>query len=293
MRFCGVLAGALVAGLMLPACAEAAAKAWTFEAPEDPAAAPEMWREVPADRLIIFETTKGRILIEALPEVAPKHVEHFTAIIRSGDYDGTSYHRVMDDFMAQGGDIFALKGRQSGLPNVPGEFTFKRDVGVMPLEATIGPEDTAPAGFYAGFPLRTQPSFFAEMSADGMVDSYIPHCPGIVSTARTSDPNSANGQYFLMRGHAPHLDRQYTAWGRVVSGHDVVNAIKVGQNPVSGEVTDPDILNSARIAADLPAAERPRAYVLRTDSDVFRAQLETVGEPDICTLPPVPAIIVD
>ncbi len=293
MRFKGVLAATAVLALILPACAEAAGKAWTVEAPQNPGDVPESWRAVDPERLIIFDTNKGRILIEAFPEVAPAHFDHFTAIIRSGDYDGTSFHRVIEGFMAQGGDIFALHGRESGLPSVPGEFTFKRDVETMPLEAYLGDADTARAGFVAGFPLQTQASFFAEMSVDGLVESYMPHCPGIVSTARTSDPNSANGQFFLMRDHSPHLDRQYTAWGRVISGQDVVMALKVGQNPASGVVTDPDILEAARIAADLPADEQPKAYVMRTDTDEFRAEVEAMGEPDICTLAAVPAIILD
>lgn len=293
MRFKGVLAATAALALILPACAEAASKAWSFEAPENPAEAPETWRAVDPERLIIFDTNKGRILIEAFPEVAPAHFDHFTSIIRSGDYAGTSFHRVMEGFMAQGGDIFALHGRESGQPNVAGEFTFKRDVQTMPLEAPLGDADEARAGFIAGFPLQTQASFFAEMSADGMVESYIPHCSGVVSTARTSDPNSANGQFFLMRDHSPHLDRQYTAWGRVISGQDVVTALKVGQNPVSGVVTDPDILESALIAADMPEAERPKAFVLRTDTDEFRTEVEALGESNICTLAAVPAVIVD
>ena len=293
MRFKGVLAASAALALILPACAEAAGKAWSFEAVENPAEAPETWRAVDPERLIIFDTNKGRILIEAFPEVAPAHFEHFTTIIRSNDYDGTSFHRVMEGFMAQGGDIFALHGRDSGLPSVPGEFTFKRDVTTMPLEAPLGEADTARAGFVNGFPLQTQASFFAEMSVDGLVESYIPHCSGIVSTARTDDPNSANGQFFLMRDHSSHLDRKYTAWGRVIAGQDVVMALKVGQNPVSGVVTDPDILESARIAADLPEEERPAAYVLRTDTDEFRAEVEALGEPNICTLAAVPAVILD
>lgn len=288
-----VAAAAVAAGLVLPACGDTAEAGWAVAMPEDAAASPETWREVDPERLIIFNTNKGRILIEAFPEAAPNHVAHFTAIIRSGDYDGTSFHRVISDFMAQGGDIFALKGRDSAEPDVKGEFTFRRNVEATPLEATIGPEDSAKHGYYRGVPIQTQPSFFAEMSVDGLVESHIPHCSGIVSTARTDDPNSANGQFFLMRGYAPHLDRLYSSWGRVIEGQDVVMALKVGSPQQNGSVTDPDILTSARISADLPEAERPRAFVLRTDTDAFRTELEAKGEPHICELPAIPAIIAE
>lgn len=279
--------------LAAPACAESddgpalPAVASVADAKADPA----NWREVDPQNLFIFDTTKGRILIEAFPEVAPKHYAQFSTIIRSGDYDGTSFHRVIEGFMDQGGDIFALKGRDSGLPNIEGEFTFRRDPAEMPLEATIGPDDTAKYGYIKGFPIGTQASFFAEMSVDGKVESYIPHCRGTVSTARTDDPNSANAQFFLMRDKAEHLDRKYTAWGRVVSGVDVVLAIKHGPEGTDGRVTNPDILKSAKIAADLPAAERPDVWVMRTDGPEFRQSVEGYDEEDICSLPRVPAVV--
>nr|WP_321441836.1 peptidylprolyl isomerase [uncultured Hyphomonas sp.] len=252
---------------------------------------PDNWRPVDPENLFIFDTTKGRVLIEAFPEVAPKHYKQFSTIIRSGDFDGTSFHRVIDHFMAQGGDIFALKGEDSGLPNIEGEFTFRRDPATMPLEATIGPEDTAKFGYIKGFPIGTQASFFAEMSVDGMVESYIPHCKGMVSTARSDDPNSANSQFFLMRGQAEHLDRKYTAWGRVVVGEDVVKAIKHGPEARDGLVTNPDILKSAKIAADLPEGERPEVWVERTDGPLFLASVADKDDIDVCSLPSVPAVV--
>ena len=286
----GIAAGLL--GLALPACGDTASQApWTLGAEAAEAAPDEaVWRAVDAANLFIFETSKGRILIEALPEFAPKHFAQFSALIRSGDLDGTTFHRVIDDFMAQGGDVWAKKGEDPGWPGIPGEFTIRRDVAKMPLDAAIGPEDTAKNGYIKGFPVLTQPSFFAEMSADGFVWSAIPHCRGVVSTARTDDPNSGDTQFFLMREHSPHLDKNYTAWGRVISGQDVVKALKKGA-PGSGTVTDPDLLTSAKVAADLPEKSRPKAWVLRTDTDAFAADLATRGERDVCDLPPIPAIV--
>lgn len=283
----GIAAGLL--GLAMPACGETAAKAWTIgagvETPDD-----ANWRAVDPANLLVFETTKGRVLVEVYPEMAPKHFAQFNKIIKAGDLDGTTFHRVIDDFMAQGGDVWAKKGADPGWPGIPGEFTIRRDVAKMPLDAVIGPEDTGKMGYLKGFPMLTQPAFFAEMSADGFVGTSIPHCRGVLSTARTDDPNSADTQFFLMREHSPHLDKMYTSWGRVIAGQDVVKALKKGA-PGSGAVTDPDLLTSVKIAADMPQAQRPKAWVLRTDTEAFAAELSTKGEVDVCDLPPIPAIV--
>jgi peptidylprolyl isomerase len=289
----GCVAGLL--GLVFPAWAKAEIEAagWTATAPAAGVPDEATWRAVDPARLFIFETTKGRILIEAFPEVAPKHFAQFTAVIRSGDLNGTAFHRVIDDFMAQGGDVGALKKvEDTGWKGIPAEFTFRRDPGTMPLQASVGPSDTSKTGYFNGFPLITQPSFFFDMSLDGRVESALPHCRGILSTARTADNvNSGDTQFFLMREHSPFLDKNYTAWGRVIEGQDVVKAIKHSPDPRGGIVTDPDVLTSAMIAADLPEAKRPAAYVLRTDTAAFAAELAAKGDVDICTLPPIPSII--
>ena len=281
----GLMAGLL--GLAMPACGDtsAAAAGWALGAgAETPDEA--NWRAVDPQNLLVFETTKGRILVEAFPEVAPKHYDQFSKVIRSGDLDGTVFHRVIDGFMAQGGDVYMKKGEDPGWPGIPAEFTFRRDIAALPLDAVIGPEDTGKMGYVRGFPILTQPSFFAEMSADGLVSSSIPHCQGILSTARTDNPNSADTQFFLMRDHAPFLDKQYTSWGRVVDGQKVVMALKKGE-----PVVDPDILTSIKIAADIPEAARPKVWVLRTDTEAFAAELATKGEVDVCSLPAIPAIV--
>ncbi len=244
------------------------------------------WRPVDPERLIVFETTKGRILIETFPEIAPKHVAQFTAIVRSGDYDGTSFHRVINGFMAQGGDIFALRGRDSGLPNIEAEFTFRRDPAAMPFDM-IGEANRSRDGYYMGLPVRTQSSFMAELNSDGRVDSFVPHCRGVVSTARLgNDENSGNSQFFLMRDTSPHLDRQYSPWGRIVAGQEAVMAMKTGE-----PVQNPDILQSASIAADLPEEARPRVWVQRTEGPKFQALLQSYEETPVCDLPSVPAVV--
>lgn len=272
------------------ACLSAgAAFADTAPTAESVAADPANWRKVDPENLILFQTTVGDIVIEIFPEAAPAHAVQFRTIVESGDFDGTTFHRVIDDFMAQGGDIFALKGRESGLPDIPGEFTFRRDPAAMPL-APIGEADTARAGYIKGFPVMTQAAWLADMSKDGMVQTHIPHCPGVVSTARTDDPDSANSQFFLMRGRSEHLDKQYTAWGRIIEGAELVYHIKTGE-PVS----NPDILTRAVMASSLPEGETLEAWVQRTDGPLFLETLaaETpTGDEDVCKLPAVPAVVV-
>lgn len=251
---------------------------------------PAHWRAVDPERLFIFNTTKGRILIEAFPEIAPKHFEQFSTIIRSGLYDGTYFHRVLEGFMAQGGDIAAINGTGSGLPNIEAEFTFHRAPEEMPLEYAIGIPDDADGGFINGFPIATNP-LWLRIGNDPLL-SWMPHCKGVVSTARLGDDvNSGNSQFFLMRGYADHLDKSYTPWGRIIDGLDVVMSIKLGDERRDGLVVDPDILESAQIAADLPEGERPAAWVMRTDTAEFSDMIDASKLPHVCDLAPVPAVV--
>ncbi|MEL7041959.1 MAG: peptidylprolyl isomerase [Pseudomonadota bacterium] len=259
----------------------------------DVQAAPEKWRAVDPENLVILETSQGQIMLELLPVAAPNHVEQFRAYVRSGLYDRTEFHRVIKDFMAQGGDVAATHGEDRLRPPLQAEFTFRRDPADAQLH-TIGPADSADAGFHNGFPISTQPGFLAEMSVDGLVESWIPHCPGVLSTARTSDDlNSGNAQFFLISGEGQHLDYNYTAKGRALTGLDVIQSIKLGPRPEGFPIANPDVLISAQMVADMPEAERPSVYVQRTDTPEWEAILEEADSrrTQICDLPSVPAVI--
>ena len=107
------------------------------------------------------------------------------------------------------------------------------------------------------------------MTADGKVNAWAVYCPGVAAMARAGDPDSANSQFFLMRAFYPSLMQKYTAWGRVLVGQDVVNAIKTGE-----PVADPqDRMLTVRLASDMPAADRPKLQVLDTSGPAFRSTL--------------------
>ncbi len=264
-------------------------------------AAPDAWRAVDPQNLVIMETTKGQIVIELSPELAPKHVEQFRAYVTAGLYNDTPFHRVIGDFMAQGGDIEARYGEEVMMDNIPKEFTIRRSPSDFAIDP-IGFADSASAGFYKGMPIRTQAQFLADLSFDGNVETWIPHCEGVLSSARLgAQPgvsremaeNSSNAQFFLISGKGRHLDKEYTAKGRVISGLDVVKSIKLGPPGDGFPISNPDILKTAILASDMPEAERVQAYVQRTDTPEWIATLEQADkdETDICDVKPVPAVI--
>lgn len=258
----------------------------------DVEAAPDAWRAVDPENLVIMETTKGQIVIELLPVVAPNHVEQFKTYVRAGLYDQTPFHRVIQGFMAQGGDVEATHGADKMLEPTPAEFTFDRNPNELAID-TIGPADSASSGYLNGFPIATEPGFLAEMNATGLLASWIPHCPGVLSTARTDDVNSGNAQFFLISDKARHLDEKYTAKGRAIVGQDVILSIKLGPRPDGYPIANPDIVMSAKVASDLPEGERPRAFVQRTDTPEYQAILDEAdsGRKHVCALPPVPAVV--
>jgi peptidylprolyl isomerase len=157
------------------------------------------------ENTLFLELKDGRVTIQLLPELAPRHVERIKLLARRGFYDGTPFHRVIEGFMAQGGDPTGTgTGGARDLPDLAAEFS-------PPQRARF---------------IR-----------------------GICGMARSSNPNSANSQFFIMFAPAPSLDGQYTIWGRVVSGMEAVDRIKRGAGP-NGMVQDPDRLRRMVVAAD-------------------------------------------
>ena len=226
------------------------------------------WREVSPENLLIIDTNKGRILVEMAPEVAPGHVERIRMLARQGFYNGIRWHRVIDWFMAQTGDPLGNGDGQSYYPDLTAEFTFRRGP-EAPFTAVASPMGSV-VGFMGSMPVETQPDSFMALTEDGKVHGWGLYCPGVAGMARGEENDSANSQFFLMRQAYPSLDKRYTAWGRVVSGLDVVRALKTGA-PGSGAVEDPDLMTRVQIAADVPVLERPSVRVLDTRSAAFAA----------------------
>ena len=272
MRVSTGLAAASV--LMLMAGATSAQEAAPAAAALVPVTANE-WRAVPAENLLVIDTSRGRILVELAPEVAPGHVERIRLLAGKGFFDGLLWHRVIDQFMAQTGDPLGSGEGQSAYPDLKAEFTFRRD-GQTPFTPVAAPAG-AVLGFLHSLPVQTQPDAYMATTADHKVHAWGLYCPGVAGMARDEAPDSANSQFFLMRQPYPSLDKRYTIWGRVISGLDAVRALKFSPNP-DGIVTDPDRMTRVRVASDLPEAERPTAQVLDTTSPQFRALAEAARQ---------------
>ena len=166
----------------------------------------------PENTMVIELSSGGEVTVALRPDLAPQHVERIKTLVREGAYDNVAFHRVIEGFMAQTGDV---------------EFGDMED-GFVPARAGTG-----------GSSLPDLPAEFSDVKFER----------GIVGMARTQDPNSANSQFFIMFTSYPSLDGQYTVVGQVEEGMENVDKIKRGSGN-SGSVTDPDRMVRVRIAAD-------------------------------------------
>jgi peptidylprolyl isomerase len=263
----------LAAALALAATSAVAQKKPAPKAPSAPgAAAPTAadWRTPDPNDVLVIDTNKGRILLEMLPEVAPAHVERVRALTKEGFYDGLRFFRVIDAFMAQTGDPQNSGQGGSSQPDIAAEFMFRRgpDSGFV----LAADQAVAEIGFIKSLPVMTQSMMLAPMTKDGKVSGWALYCPGVAGMARAEAENSANSQFFLMRQAYPSLEKRYTAWGRVISGQDVVRAIKVGE-----PVADPqDRMERVRLLADLPEGERPKVRVIDPKGAWFKSEIARV-----------------
>ena len=167
-------------------------------------------QSIAEDNIMILKLKDGDVKIELFQDVAPNHVKRIKELADNGKYDNVVFHRVIDGFMAQTGDV---KFGNSG----SGDYDLRR--------AGMGGSDL--------------PDLKQEFSS-------LPHDRGTLSMARSSDPDSANSQFFICFKPAPFLDRQYTVFGKVIEGMEFVDMIKRGDENNNGSVSDPDKIISLK-----------------------------------------------
>jgi peptidylprolyl isomerase len=253
-----------------------AGPALSAEAPKPaPAAKPPVskpgaadWRTPSPDNVMVIDTNKGRVLVELAPLVAPAHVARLQELTKAGVYNGRTFFRVIDRFMAQTGDPKDTGDGGTDKPNLKAEFTFRRDAssGFVAAAAPAGLQE----GLIGSFPVVSQNWSWHEVTVDGKVSAWGTYCPGVVGMARDDDNNSANSQFFLMRQPYPSLDKRYTAFGRVISGLEAIRAIKTGE-PVAAPQ---DRMEKVRLLSDIPAAERPKIRVIDPKGPWFAAEIK-------------------
>ena len=162
-----------------------------------------------AKKNIVLETNKGNVTIELLSDLAPKHCERIVQLSKEKYFDKVVFHRVIEGFMAQTGD---------------GQFGSLK-IGFQVDRAGMGGSEL--------------PNLESEFTSE-------PFVRGIVGMARSQDPNSANSQFFIMLEDSPHLNNQYTVWGKVVKGMEVIDKIKKGDQLDNGKVDDPDFIKTIK-----------------------------------------------
>jgi peptidylprolyl isomerase len=248
------------------------------------------WRTVSPENLWVIDTAKGRVLVELEPRAAPAHIERIRTLTQQGFYDGLKFHRVIPNFMAQTGDPKGTGEGGSELPDLKGEFSFRRgrDSGFVAVENS-GP---GVRGIMGSLPITTQPDAQMFVTADFKVGASGLFCPGVAGMARAGSPDSANSQFFLMTGQNDNLNGGYTTFGRVVQGLDVVKALKAGDDAQDGKVADPDVMTKVQLASALPEGQRPTVRVAVPGSAAFNAAVEAArtargAQFGICDVQPV------
>ena len=254
-------------------------------------AAPSDWRQLDAQHTLYMELAAGRVVIELMPEFAPRNVANVEALARGGYFDGLAIVRVQDNYVVQWGDAEGHKPVGAAQRSVGAEF--ERPLRGVSITRLPDPDTyAAEVGFVDGFPVAADP-------VSGR--AWLVHCYGMVGAGRDNDVDSGGGrELYVVKGQAPrHLDRNVTLLGRVVWGMELLSALPRGSGPL-GSYERPGQrvpISSVRLAADVPLSQRTELEVLRTDTPTFRAYVEArrsrheewfkvpAGRVDVCNVP--------
>ena len=306
-------AGMALASLGLAPNAQAAAQAAAQENTEESAketaepkrspaeiiaqAGPDQWRTVNPAHMLMIEVPSGMITIELLDGAAPGHVAQMQKLVKAGFYDGLSFYRVIDGFVAQGGDVFETRELPEGtVRNLPAEIEGVFSASVM-IEAAIalGKDShtdsyAGKVGFYNGFPIAS--------SSENPQLNWMTHCTGALAMARDADPDTGGTEFYIPLQPQRYLDRNLTIFGRVIDGMSHVQALTRQSPPEEPEDGLGDIIVQAWMGDSPPQGRTaPHWQVFKTDTKLFADYVESrrnrpesffIYRPnslDICQLP--------
>lgn len=240
-----------------------------------------IWNALDPENTVYLELPEGLVVIELNPTFAPKTVKQLKLLMEDQFYRGTSFYRVIDGFVAQGGDESDIDGSTIAEP-IKAEFEIdwplkpadkEEAKNWVPMSWTSVQTDdmfAAYTGFIDGFPAARD-----EKKAG---KAWLTHCPGTVAMARNEDPDSGGTDFYIVIGQAPrYLDRNLSVFGRVVWGMDVVQRIKRGPALDNG-IIEKDLertwIKRMRLASNIDSEQRPDIYVADTNSDGFRKMIK-------------------
>ena len=250
----------------------------------------EDWRAIPAEETLVIELERGKVTVALSPALAPAHVEQIRKLAREQFYDGLSFYRVIDGFVAQGGDPFGEKKIRKAKKTMKAEFeTAAKDVPFTALDDTDG---FAPqSGFIASLPAGHDPE---------KGTYWHLHCAGAFAFGREDGPDTAGTEFYVALQPQRYLDRNLTVFGRVIDGMEHLQALRRVSPPETKDADFGEKIISIRIDSDIPEGARAGWEILDSARPVFaeyaasrRNRPEAFfhfrpGHLDLCQLP-VPA----
>lgn len=224
---------------------------------------PADWRALDPENTLYIELESGRVVVALSSVLAQGAVAAFKQHVRDGFYDGLSFYRVIDGFVAQGGDALGVRGEQKSLKAefdepAPDGFPFHR----MKDKDGYAPE----AGFIESLPAGYDPK---------AKRAWLLHCTGAIALGRDNGKDTASTEFYITLQPQRYLDRNLTVFGRVVAGMEHIQALRRVEPPQSKDDDLGDRIISMKIAADIPSKERSSLEILDSARPVFERYAES------------------
>ncbi len=226
--------------------------------------APEDWRALDPENLLVIELESGRVVVALSEHLAQGHTAQLKTLAREGFYDGLNFYRVIDGFVAQGGDVFETREVTNAATSITAEFDepLTDEMAFTPIKDVDG--YAAKVGFVDSEPV----------GVDGDTVWKL-HCTGAMAMARGNEKDTGGTEFYITLQPQRYLDRNLTVFGNVVEGIEHVQALRRVAPPESEDDDMGEEIISVRVAADLPEGERPMLEILRSDKQTFAEYVES------------------